>query len=87
VRRDAERARGLGFGGKLCLHPTQVPVVRAAFQPTSEEVDWARQVLDDASSGAGAVASSTGQMIDKPVLDRARRILDQADQTDQTDQA
>lgn len=87
VRRDAERARGLGFGGKLCIHPTQVAVVGAAFRPTPEQVAWARQVLDDASSGAGVVASSTGQLIDKPVLDRARRILDQTDQTHQTEQA
>lgn len=78
ARRDAERARGLGFGGKLCIHPNQVAVVGAAFRPTQEEVEWAHQVLTDASSGAGALASATGQMIDKPVLARAQRILDQS---------
>jgi citrate lyase subunit beta/citryl-CoA lyase len=68
---DVRYARRMGFGGKLCVHPRQVAPVRAGFAPTEAERDWARRVLT-----AGASASTVdGRMVDKPVLDRARRIL------------
>jgi len=87
LREEAEAARRLGYAGKLCIHPRQVPVVRTAFAPTAGEVSWARRVLDavddpgatgatpDAATGTGAVVTVDGAMVDKPVLDRARRIL------------
>ncbi len=68
----ARRSRGLGFGGKLCIHPSQLAPVAEAFAPTAEEIDWARRVLA-AAAGAGAV-SVDGMMIDRPVLARAGRI-------------
>jgi citrate lyase subunit beta/citryl-CoA lyase len=71
VRVDAERACMLGFGGKLTIHPDQVPIVRAAFQPSAETVAWARMVLE---SGDGAVRVA-GMMVDEPVRARARAIL------------
>ncbi|MFC9945133.1 HpcH/HpaI aldolase/citrate lyase family protein [Streptomyces pratensis] len=68
---DTAHARRLGFSGKLCIHPAQVAPVAAAFAPTESELRWARAVL-----GAGeAVTTVDGHMVDKPVLDRARRIL------------
>ncbi|SFW79786.1 HpcH/HpaI aldolase/citrate lyase family protein [Amycolatopsis australiensis] len=73
---EVQYARRLGFTGKLCVHPKQVPVAAAALRPTREETRWARSVLDAAGDG-GAVAAG-GQMIDKPVLERAQRILRQA---------
>ncbi|NEK56869.1 CoA ester lyase [Geodermatophilus sabuli] len=67
------RARALGFGAKLCIHPRQVPVVHAAFAPDGDELEWAREVLRaDVAGGAVAVR---GQMVDRPVLERARRIV------------
>ncbi|HEY5200460.1 MAG TPA: CoA ester lyase [Acidothermaceae bacterium] len=70
---DALRARQLGFGGKLCTHPNQIPAVNAAFAPTSEEADWARLVVAAATdSGAGRLGHS---MIDRAVIERAQRIL------------
>ena len=79
VAEDSVRARRLGFGGKLCIHPAQVPVVTRAFGPSKAETAWAREITDAAVklNGAGA-GRSNGQMIDKPVIDRARRILDRA---------
>jgi citrate lyase subunit beta/citryl-CoA lyase len=68
---DIRYARRLGFGGKLCVHPRQVGLVKAGFAPTEAERDWARRVLT-----AGESASTVdGSMVDKPVLARARRIL------------
>ncbi len=72
TRRDAARARELGFTGKLCIHPSQVRVVNEAMSPTTEEIKWARRVL--AASRAGA-ARVDGQMVDAPVFARAKRIL------------
>ncbi|GAA1202145.1 HpcH/HpaI aldolase/citrate lyase family protein [Prauserella alba] len=71
VTRSAERALAWGFGGKLCIHPTQVPLVHAAFAPTAEELAWAERVLAVESEGAAMV---DGEMIDRPVVERARRV-------------
>jgi citrate lyase subunit beta/citryl-CoA lyase len=76
VRRDALAARALGLTGKLCIHPRQVAPVHEAMAPSAEHVDWARRVLEAASTG-GAVRVE-GQMVDAPVLARARRVLDVA---------
>ncbi len=70
---DVAHAVRLGFGGKLCIHPRQVPVARAALRPSAEDVAWARTVVD--AAGSGGVALVDGRMVDKPVVDRARRIL------------
>lgn len=76
---DARAARAMGFGGKLCIHPTQVAPVREAFLPTAEEVDWAIRVLALKEDGLGVV---DGEMIDAPVILRAERILAQSRQAD-----
>ncbi|WP_252975883.1 aldolase/citrate lyase family protein [Janibacter melonis] len=60
-----------GMGGKLCIHPDQVEVVRQAFAPTAEEVAWARLVLE----GGDGVDVADGQMVDRPVLLRAQALL------------
>jgi citrate lyase beta subunit len=67
-----------GCGGKLCIHPRQVDVVHARMRPTSDEVDWARGVVESARED-GSVSSVDGRMVDAPVLTRALRILN-ADQ-------
>ena len=73
VAADAAAALSLGFGGKLCVHPRQVKAVNAAFSPTPEDVRAARRILDSLTDGgAGRV---DGQMVDAPVVERARRIL------------
>lgn len=78
VAAAARRARGLGFGAKLCIHPAQVAPVAAAFRPREDEIAWARRILaatGDTGSGAASVA---GELVDLPVLARAQRILDRA---------
>jgi len=77
VGADSAHAFGLGFGGKLLIHPRQIGPARAAFAPTPEDVAWARRVLAGARDGA-AVALD-GEMVDAPVLERARGILERAD--------
>ena len=77
LQTDARRARSLGFGGKLCIHPAQVAVVNQSFSYSEEEIAWARKVLAAAERSNDAVVVIEGKMIDKPVIERARLILDQ----------
>lgn len=75
VHRDAEAARSLGLFAKLCIHPAQVATVNRVFGVTEEERRWARGVLDAAEEHPGGVFMLDGQMIDEPVLRRARLML------------
>ena len=65
---DAERAKRLGFGGKLCIHPKQVLLVQNAFMPTEEEVAWAQRVIEADQASKGAAIKLDGRMIDRPVV-------------------
>ncbi len=80
VHAAAARARALGFGGKLCIHPAQVAVVNAAFRPSTELIEWARRVLAAEAASAGAATALDGQMLDLPVFEAARRLLADAGQ-------
>lgn len=79
LRRACRRARRLGFGGKLMIHPRQIDVVREGFAPSDAEVAWARDVVDAyeraVAGGRGAVRVR-GRMIDLPIYDRARALID-----------
>lgn len=75
VTRDTARARRLGFGAKLCIHPKQVAAVNRGFLPSAEELDWARRVLAAAEASGSAAVAVDGRMVDAPVLLRARRLL------------
>ncbi len=84
LRDDVARARRLGFGGKLCIHPKQVETINREFAPTKAERVWARRVLEAVeATGAGALRLD-GELIDRPVIARARSILAQADSPGQT---
>jgi citrate lyase subunit beta/citryl-CoA lyase len=78
LRGETERSRALGFGSKACIHPAQLPVVHDVFAPSEPEVTWARSVVDAAArateAGRGAFRLD-GEMVDAPVVARARRVL------------
>jgi len=73
TRAAAARARQLGFGGKLCIHPRQVGPVAEGFRPTVAQLDWAVRVLEAAEGGPDPFTLD-GEMIDRPVVARARSI-------------
>jgi citrate lyase subunit beta/citryl-CoA lyase len=70
-------ARSLGFRGKVCIHPQQVPIVNRAFAPSEREVAWARRVVEAFDATSEGVLKVNGEMIDLPVVERARRILNE----------
>ncbi len=76
IGNDATRARAMGFGGKLAIHPKQVAPILTAFRPTEKEIAWAGRVLDAATSDSAVKVD--GQMVDKPLVERARRIKEAA---------
>jgi citrate lyase subunit beta / citryl-CoA lyase len=74
--KSLRRASDFGFGGKLCIHPSQVAPANAAFLPSAEEMARAKAVIAAyaAKGNAGAVQVE-GMMVDKPVLDWARTVV------------
>ena len=70
------RARALGLRGKACIHPRQVEIVNRAFAPSDRELEWARRVV---AEHAGGVSRVGGEMVDRPVLARARALLEEGD--------
>lgn len=83
IRSDTLRARRLGFGAKLCIHPRQVRVVNECFEPTAEEESWAKRVVEAAEAVHGAAVSVDGKMVDRPVIARAEAILSRIKQRTQ----
>ncbi len=77
LRDQATFARSLGFFGKSAIHPRQLQTLHQVFTPTDAEIVWARQVLAgfDGADGGG-FALPTGEFVDLPVADRARRLLE-----------
>jgi citrate lyase subunit beta/citryl-CoA lyase len=79
LRADVERAKRLGFGAKLCIHPRQVAAVNAGFAPSDQEIDWARRVVEAANEAGGNAVRLDGKMVDRPVIERARVMLSQVE--------
>ncbi len=78
LREEAVKARRLGFSGKAAIHPAQLPVIHEVFTPSRTEVRRALRVVEaDRAAGGGAVAIE-GRMVDRPVVEAARRVLAQA---------
>lgn len=73
VRSDSRYAAVLGFRGNLCIHPSQLSAVRLGLAPSHTQVEWARTIL--AGSSGGQARSVDGDMVDRPVEERARDIL------------
>jgi citrate lyase subunit beta/citryl-CoA lyase len=81
LRADTDRARRLGFGGKLCIHPKQVSVVNERFRPSRSEVFWATKIVEAAAVSRGAAVAVDGKMVDRPVILQAERILSEDKRT------
>jgi citrate lyase subunit beta/citryl-CoA lyase len=74
--RDARHSANLGFSGKMAVHPIQVEPIARAFRPDKRAITWAEKVAKIASDGTAT--SLDGEMVDGPVVERARSILRRA---------
>jgi citrate lyase subunit beta/citryl-CoA lyase len=79
LRRDCIRSRQLGFGGKVCIHPSQVDIVNCCVAPTAEEVAWAERVVAAFAQARGNAVLLDGRMVDRPVLLKAQAVLAEKD--------
>ena len=77
----AKQSRQLGFSGMSSIHPSQIEPINSVFSPTAEEIDYCQKVLqafEEANArGDGSIAFG-GQLIDRPIVERARRTIDMA---------
>jgi citrate lyase subunit beta/citryl-CoA lyase len=77
--RETSEARQLGYSAKQAIHPSQIPIIHTVFTPTDDEAAWARRVVaayeEAISQGTGAI-NLDGKLIDVPMVERARRVLE-----------
>jgi citrate lyase subunit beta/citryl-CoA lyase len=81
LRNSVLEAKGLGFEGKGCIHPSQIAVIHDAFAPATDEIERATKIVrafEDAQARGLAVVSLGSKMIDPPVVKRALRTVDLA---------
>lgn len=78
LRQSARIAREKGFGGKLAIHPNQIPGIHEGFQISEDQLRWARQVVagweSPARAGSGAIRVD-GQLVDAAIVGRAHQII------------
>lgn len=80
LRAEADDAVAVGFDAKVAIHPGQVPVIRAAYAPSPDELAWARRLLAEVPNNRGVFAFE-GRMVDGPVVVHAERIVARAGRT------
>ena len=75
---EVRMIKQLGFDGKSVINPRQIPLVNAIYTSTEKEIDQAKQVIwaiREAESKGSGVISLNGKMIDKPIVERAERVI------------
>jgi citrate lyase subunit beta/citryl-CoA lyase len=78
LRKETEMIKQLGFDGKSVINPRQIPVVNSVFTPTEKEITNAVNVMNaiaEAEAKGSGVIALNGKMIDKPIVERAERVL------------
>ncbi|WP_251092174.1 CoA ester lyase [Streptomyces sp. Caat 7-52] len=74
LRAEADDAVACGFDAKVAIHPTQTTVIRAAYRPAPERLEWARRLLAHVGTERG-VTTFEGRMVDGPIYAQAERIV------------
>jgi len=70
---------GLGFQGKMCIHPDQVPVTNEIFTPSVDEVRWSKRIISEFGEAEKAGIASIqidGYFVDYPIVEKAQRTVD-----------
>lgn len=78
-RSSCSNILGLGFQGKMCIHPDQVPLTNETFTPDPEEVKWSQRVIDEFAKAEKAGIASIqidGYFVDYPIVEKAQRTVD-----------
>jgi citrate lyase subunit beta/citryl-CoA lyase len=81
LRADCLKASGFGLNAKAAIHPNQLDIIHECFSPSSKRIDWALRVVaaaKKASEQGLGVFSLDGRMVDKPIIERAHKVLENA---------
>ena len=81
IEKSAREARRHGFDGASCVHPAVVPILNRAFSPSQAELDHARALVaafDEAQAAGHGAFDFEGRMVDEPVVQRARALIEKA---------
>lgn len=79
--KDTKFAKSLGMNAKSAIHPNQIEIINKVFTPTEKEIEYATRVLlarDEAFKKGLGVFSLDGKMVDKPVIERAEKVIEKA---------
>ncbi len=79
LQRDASFTRSIGFTGKFCIHPTQIPVVNRIYRPSETEIEEAQRIVEvyeQAERGGRGAIGMDGVVVDRPVYVRAQSLLE-----------
>ncbi|UJL47703.1 CoA ester lyase [Virgibacillus sp. NKC19-16] len=74
-QKNAKAAKKLAFGGKLLVHPKQIKIANEVFSPSDKEIKEAREIL--ANMNEQGVFQWNGKMVDKPIIDKANRVINE----------
>ncbi|MEJ6013714.1 CoA ester lyase [Corynebacterium sp. H127] len=77
LKAEVADAAALGYAATVCIHPSQVDAIRAGYQPSEEQLDWATRLLAEAEHNQGAFRFD-GRMVDEPLFRQAQAILSRA---------
>jgi len=79
---DSKLAKSLGMNAKVCIHPNQIDIINDLFSPSQTDIDNAKKILtqlDKLDPNQKGAFSIDGKMIDKPIIERARKLLEKAE--------
>ncbi len=79
---DSKFAKGLGMNAKVCIHPNQIDTINEIFSPSQLEIDDAKKImlaLSQMDLNQKGAFSIDGKMIDKPIIERAKKLLEKAE--------
>lgn len=79
--KDTLRAQGIGMNAKSAIHPNQISTINEIFMPSNSQITWAKRVLiatKKAKEQGLGVFSLDSKMIDKPIIERAEKIIEKA---------
>ncbi|MFH0766957.1 MAG: CoA ester lyase [Bacillota bacterium] len=82
LMKDSINAKSLGMTAKVCIHPNQIDIVNTVFVPTQQEIEHAKKILQAlllAEKEKKGAFSVDGKMIDKPIIERAKKLLEKAE--------
>ncbi len=83
LKKDTKFSKGLGMNARVCIHPNQIDAINEIFSPNKNEIEHAKKIInayqDSLKTGKGAF-SVDGKMIDKPIIERAQKVIEKAEQ-------